>query len=103
MAETMPFAGGTLVRPLLNIKREQIEATAKNIGLEWVEDESNQDTRYDRNFYVIVSSLSCLSVGRVFIKRCNEAQAYVLSKKRYWMSPRFGVCACSTGGFELKY
>ncbi|ELA9711201.1 TPA: tRNA lysidine(34) synthetase TilS [Vibrio parahaemolyticus] len=60
MAETMPFAGGTLVRPLLNIKREQIEATAKNIGLEWVEDESNQDTRYDRNFlrHRIVPELS---------------------------------------------
>ncbi|MDW2288638.1 TilS substrate-binding domain-containing protein, partial [Vibrio sp. 1562] len=41
-------------------KREQIEATAKNIGLEWVEDESNQDTRYDRNFlrHRIVPELS---------------------------------------------
>ncbi|HCM1319748.1 TPA: tRNA lysidine(34) synthetase TilS [Vibrio parahaemolyticus] len=60
MAESMPFAGGTLVRPLLNTKREQIEATAKNIGLEWVEDESNQDTRYDRNFlrHRIVPELS---------------------------------------------
>ncbi|MCV6069931.1 tRNA(Ile)-lysidine synthetase, partial [Escherichia coli] len=44
----------------LNTKREQIEATAKNIGLEWVEDESNQDTRYDRNFlrHRIVPELS---------------------------------------------
>ncbi|WP_050919698.1 tRNA lysidine(34) synthetase TilS [Vibrio campbellii] len=50
MAESMPFAGGTLVRPLLAIKREQIEAVAKEQGLDWVEDESNQDTRYDRNF-----------------------------------------------------
>jgi tRNA(Ile)-lysidine synthase len=50
MAESMPFAGGTLVRPLLVIKREQIEAAAKKQGLDWVEDESNQDTRYDRNF-----------------------------------------------------
>ncbi|YCO04449.1 tRNA lysidine(34) synthetase TilS [Vibrio sp. VNB-15] len=60
MAESMPFAAGTLVRPLLTIKREQIEAAAHNFGLEWVEDESNQDTRYDRNFlrHRIVPELS---------------------------------------------
>ena len=60
MAESMPFAGGMLVRPLLAIKREQIEAAAKEEGLDWVEDESNQDTRYDRNFlrHRIVPDLS---------------------------------------------
>ncbi|NOI70631.1 tRNA lysidine(34) synthetase TilS [Vibrio owensii] len=60
MAESMPFSGGTLVRPLLAIKREQIEAVAKEQGLDWVEDESNQDTRYDRNFlrHRIVPELS---------------------------------------------
>lgn len=60
MAESMPFAGGTLVRPLLAIKREQIEAVAREQGLGWVEDESNQDTRYDRNFlrHRIVPELS---------------------------------------------
>ncbi|EDP59108.1 cell cycle protein MesJ [Vibrio sp. AND4] len=50
MAESMPFADGTLVRPFLTVKREQIEAVAKEQGLDWVEDESNQDTRFDRNF-----------------------------------------------------
>ena len=60
MAESMPFAGGPLVRPLLAIKREQIEAVAKEQGLDWVEYESNQDTRYDRNFlrHRIVPELS---------------------------------------------
>ncbi|PFG55589.1 tRNA(Ile)-lysidine synthase [Vibrio sp. ES.051] len=60
MAENMSFAGGTLVRPLLSIRRAQIESAAKALGLEWVEDESNQDTRYDRNFlrHRIVPTLS---------------------------------------------
>ncbi|MGR5131411.1 tRNA lysidine(34) synthetase TilS [Vibrio alfacsensis] len=60
MAESMPFAGGTLVRPLLSIRRTQIETAAQRFGLEWVEDESNQDTRYDRNFlrHRIVPELS---------------------------------------------
>ncbi len=50
MAQTMPFSQGTLVRPLLTTRKEQIEKIAKSLNLEWVEDESNQDTRYDRNF-----------------------------------------------------
>ncbi|WP_321463895.1 tRNA lysidine(34) synthetase TilS [uncultured Vibrio sp.] len=50
MAESAPFSAGTLVRPLLTTRREQIEAIAQSLQLEWVEDESNQDTRYDRNF-----------------------------------------------------
>lgn len=60
MAESMPYAGGTLVRPLLSIRREQIESAAANLQLDWVEDESNQDTRFDRNFlrHHIVPQLS---------------------------------------------
>ncbi len=50
MAESTPFSIGTLIRPLLTTRREQIEEIARSLNLEWVEDESNQDTRYDRNF-----------------------------------------------------
>ena len=39
-----------LVRPLLNISRDQITAYANDHQLRWVEDESNTDTRFDRNF-----------------------------------------------------
>ncbi|QDP01722.1 tRNA lysidine(34) synthetase TilS [Thalassotalea sp. PS06] len=41
---------GLLGRPLLGINREQLQTFAEQHGLEWVEDESNQDTRFDRNF-----------------------------------------------------
>lgn len=60
MAESMPFSGGSLVRPLLTIKRKTIEDAATKLGLEWVEDESNQDTRYDRNFlrHCVIPELS---------------------------------------------
>ncbi|MBA5763368.1 tRNA lysidine(34) synthetase TilS [Vibrio sp. 404] len=50
MAKQMPFQGATLIRPLLDVAREQIEQYAQVKALEWVEDESNQDTRFDRNF-----------------------------------------------------
>jgi len=39
-----------IVRPMLDVSRQQIAAYAKANRLEWVEDESNADTRYDRNF-----------------------------------------------------
>lgn len=39
-----------LVRPLLNISRAEIVNYANDKKLNWVEDESNSDTRFDRNF-----------------------------------------------------
>lgn len=50
MAESMPFSQGKLLRPLLQVPRSAIESYIRTKKLEWVEDESNQDTRYDRNF-----------------------------------------------------
>ncbi|WP_438864175.1 tRNA lysidine(34) synthetase TilS [Neptunicella sp.] len=38
------------IRPLLHNSREQILAYAKLHNLHWQEDESNQDSRFDRNF-----------------------------------------------------
>lgn len=39
-----------LMRPLLNTSRAEIVSTAKQQHLSWVEDESNSDTHFDRNF-----------------------------------------------------
>ncbi|MCL6387522.1 tRNA lysidine(34) synthetase TilS [Pectobacterium versatile] len=39
-----------LVRPLLGISRLQLEAYAQWHQLGWIEDDSNQDERFDRNF-----------------------------------------------------
>lgn len=50
MAEDSPFADSRLLRPLLNTPREQLLEHAQRYGLVWIEDESNQDDRYDRNF-----------------------------------------------------
>ncbi|CDT85922.1 tRNA(Ile)-lysidine synthetase [Vibrio coralliirubri] len=50
MAKVMPFADAHIVRPLLSVTRTDIEAAAHDMGLTWVEDESNQDVRFDRNF-----------------------------------------------------
>jgi tRNA(Ile)-lysidine synthase len=39
-----------ILRPLLEVTRNEIEAYAKARKLEWVEDDSNADSRHDRNF-----------------------------------------------------
>ena len=39
-----------LLRPLLDVSRLEIEAYAKAAKLSWIEDESNLDTQYDRNY-----------------------------------------------------
>ena len=41
---------GVLVRPLLETSRAELEEYAARYGLTWIEDPSNQDTHYARNF-----------------------------------------------------
>ena len=50
MAELSQSGNGTLARPLLNIARQQLEDYAAEHELKWVEDDSNQDIKYSRNF-----------------------------------------------------
>jgi len=50
MAVEAKLGSHKLVRPLLGISRAQIIAYAKDHNLTWVEDDSNSDTRFDRNF-----------------------------------------------------
>lgn len=40
----------SMLRPLLDVSRLEIEAYAKAAKLAWIEDESNLDTQYDRNY-----------------------------------------------------
>ncbi len=44
------FGRGRLVRPLLEVPRAELDAHANRIGLRWIEDPSNLDTRFDRNY-----------------------------------------------------
>jgi len=50
MPERAAFAGTELIRPLLGETRASLEAWAREYRLSWIEDESNQDDSYDRNF-----------------------------------------------------
>ena len=50
MAERSEFVGTHLLRPLLGETRASLECWAQEHHLRWIEDESNQDDAYDRNF-----------------------------------------------------
>lgn len=49
-AAAMPARHGRFLRPLLGIGRGEIEAYVAQHGLSWIEDGSNADVRYTRNF-----------------------------------------------------
>lgn len=49
-AAAMAEARGRILRPLLGLGRDELEAYAGSRGLSWVDDESNFDLRYTRNF-----------------------------------------------------
>ena len=44
------FGPGPIARPLLQTSRTEIETVARKAKLHWIEDPSNADTRYSRNF-----------------------------------------------------
>ncbi len=50
MPRVSAFAGTHLIRPLLSESRETLTRWAARHALSWIEDESNQDAAYDRNF-----------------------------------------------------
>lgn len=50
LAERPQARGPTLIRPLLDVPGTLIEACARDNGLVWIDDESNADTHYRRNY-----------------------------------------------------
>ena len=50
MKEISGLAQHTLARPLLDMSRKDIVEYAEQHELNWIEDESNSDTRFDRNY-----------------------------------------------------
>lgn len=50
MAAKTHLGNNPLLRPLLPFSRQQLELYAQQHQLSWIEDDSNQDCRFDRNF-----------------------------------------------------
>lgn len=86
MGESSPFAGTQLIRPLLAQTREALEAWARQHELCWIEDESNQDDTYDRNFLRLRVTPLLNSAGRTSRKPLPAALRCALSRRVYWMN-----------------
>ena len=50
MPEAKPFAAGSMLRPLLQLSRSDLETYAKRHALKWIEDPSNEQISFDRNY-----------------------------------------------------
>ncbi|HEY2036359.1 MAG TPA: tRNA lysidine(34) synthetase TilS [Steroidobacteraceae bacterium] len=50
MPAIAPLGAGRLVRPLLARSRSELEAWVRAHGLAWIEDDTNADERFDRNY-----------------------------------------------------
>ncbi|OCT28029.1 tRNA lysidine(34) synthetase TilS [Pseudomonas putida] len=50
MPASRSLGQGRLVRPLLDLARDQLQRYAQASGLRWIEDPSNTDSRFARNF-----------------------------------------------------
>jgi tRNA(Ile)-lysidine synthase len=50
MPQLCVFANGLHLRPLLDYSRSELHAWAREIDLEWIDDPSNLDTAFDRNY-----------------------------------------------------
>ncbi|WP_372926654.1 tRNA lysidine(34) synthetase TilS [Marinobacter sp.] len=50
MPGSRPLGRGFLYRPMLDFSRDELQARAIENGIDWVDDPSNTDERFDRNF-----------------------------------------------------
>lgn len=50
IAEVRPFSVGWLVRPLLSVSQRELQNYAAEHELNWIDDPSNQDRHFDRNY-----------------------------------------------------
>lgn len=82
MASLRKFYTGWHGRPLLEISRTMINDYANMHGLNWIEDDSNEDLRFSRNFirHKIASDLATLNPSYASClarsaKHCADAQA----------------------------
>jgi tRNA(Ile)-lysidine synthase len=78
------FGKGFLLRPLLRVSREEIHQFARKAQLTWLEDESNQNPAFDRNYlrnevYPLIQSrwpMVTRNLARA-AKHCAEAMHYI--------------------------
>jgi tRNA(Ile)-lysidine synthase len=108
MPRLAPFGPGWHARPLLEFSREQLHTYACETGLAWVDDSSNSDSRYDRNFLrrevMPLLRQRWPALGRTVsrsARHCAEAQALIDEVARSDLEAMGGVAAGSLSLADL--
>jgi tRNA(Ile)-lysidine synthase len=80
MSEVQPFNQTQLLRPLLSFPRDVLQAFAQQHRLTWIEDESNDDLKFERNYVrkkimppLLASRRNCLNNLTRTAHHCAEA------------------------------
>lgn len=99
------LGNGALYRPLLNFSRQQLETWAEAHSVDWIEDPSNQDQRFDRNYLrkAIIPALSARwpALNRrlaTTARACRESDELARSLGRL----HFSLCGTSDGGLDIS-
>jgi tRNA(Ile)-lysidine synthase len=99
------LGNGTLYRPFLNFSRQQLEAWARELSVDWVEDPSNQDQRFDRN-YLRKTIIPALKERWPSLNRRLASTARACSESdeiaRSLGSLHFSRCGTADGGLDLS-
>lgn len=80
MPDSRPLGAGSLLRPLLHLRRSRLLEYAESNRLSWVEDPSNADTGRDRNFirHEIVPRIEARFPGAVDILSAVAPDAFAI-------------------------
>ncbi len=105
MPASAPLGKGKLLRPLLSFPRRVLREYARAHRLNWLEDPSNQDLSYDRNFlrHHILPQLAkrwpaCASTIARSARHCGEAH-HILTETAEQMRQ---VTEAEDGGLEIE-
>ncbi len=105
MPVSRALGSGALYRPFLDFSRQQLEAWAAEQAIGWIEDPSNQDQRFDRNYLrkTIIPALKerWPSLNRRLAstaRACRESDELARSLGRLHLSR----CGTADGGLDLS-
>jgi len=104
----IPVFNRGIVRPFMCVGKSHLKRFAHDISLQWLEDESNENTRYERNFMRlnIIKTIKEKYPQSLkhYVSRQNQL-AYDFKLHRLGLKPQFSLSKDPSGGilFEAQF